>query len=70
MYKAVLWQGSLSIECCLIVFNMETMAVSLTVWQIGFPGAVGWGLGSSCFEQTIHGQDLGFIGCIVTGLYF
>lgn len=33
MYKAVLWQGNLSVECCLIVFNMKRLAVFLSVWQ-------------------------------------
>ena len=33
MYKAVLWQGNLSVECCLIVFNMKRLAIFLSVWQ-------------------------------------
>lgn len=33
MYKAVLWQGNLSVECCLMVLNRKRLAVFLTVWH-------------------------------------
>ena len=44
MHKAVMWQWNLSVECSMMVFNVKTLALPLTVWQTGFPGAFGWGL--------------------------
>lgn len=49
---------------------MKKLAISLTVQWIGFPGALGWGLGEQCSELTTHGQGLGFTEYTVAGLLF
>lgn len=43
MYKAVLWQGNLSVECCLMVLNMKRLAIFLTGLAEKEPWGGAWG---------------------------